>query len=161
MGSCMNQLTENPGITYQLALAALEAIKCETCHGSGSTNDADFGDMYYRTFVCATCGGSGIKPGHLLKMSENVMITQTASEETAEPKKSSDLIESNLRMELWREYDYGGRVYRIDEPQKLFTRPGGTTHRVVTRDGVVHCLPAPGFNGCVLRWLQKEGTVTF
>lgn len=29
---------------------------------------------------------------------------------------------------------------------------GRTTHRVTGSDGVVHCLPAPGNNGCVLRW---------
>lgn len=73
----------------------------------------------------------------------------------------SDLIEQDLSMELWREYDFGGRVYRIEKPAKLFYRLGGSTHRVVAADGVVHCMPAPGQQGCVLRWKQAEGTVTF
>jgi hypothetical protein len=62
----------------------------------------------------------------------------------------------NLTVELWREYDFGGRVYRIDNPKELYHRPGGTTHRVVDSVGVVHCLPAPGQLGCVLRWQSKD-----
>jgi hypothetical protein len=65
---------------------------------------------------------------------------------------------SDLTVELWREYDFGGRVYRIDQPNTLYTRPGGTTHRVVDSIGIVHCLPAPGQNGCVLRWQSKDLT---
>jgi hypothetical protein len=70
----------------------------------------------------------------------------------------SQLSENNISNELWREYDFGGRVYRIDNPVTLYTRPGGTTHRVVTADKVTHCVPAPGVNGCVLRWTGKDGT---
>lgn len=55
-------------------------------------------------------------------------------------------------VEKWREYDFGGRVYRIDHPASVQFRTGGSTHRVTDADGVVHCVPAPGFNGCVLRW---------
>jgi hypothetical protein len=55
-------------------------------------------------------------------------------------------------VEEWREYDFGGRVYRIDKPQSVEFREGGTTHRVVDADGIVHCVPAPGVFGCVLRW---------
>jgi hypothetical protein len=73
----------------------------------------------------------------------------------------SDLIEKDLTVELWREYDFGGRVYRIEKPQKLFFREGGSTHRVVTADGVAHCVPAPGVDGCVLRWKQVDGAVSF
>lgn len=64
--------------------------------------------------------------------------------------------EYDLTVEEWREYDFGGRIYRIDNPQKLFLRTGGTTHRVVSQDGIAHCLPAPGNNGCVLRWKNKD-----
>jgi hypothetical protein len=68
----------------------------------------------------------------------------------------------DISSELWREYDFGGRVYRIESPKLLFTRPGGTTHRVVDADDVAHCVPAPGQNGCVLRWTGKSGHgVTF
>lgn len=66
----------------------------------------------------------------------------------------------DISVELWREYDFGGRVYRINNPKELWTRPGGTTHRVVDSEGVAHCLPAPGQMGCVLRWLQRPETGT-
>jgi len=55
-------------------------------------------------------------------------------------------------IEDWREYDFGGRVYRIDNPVSVEFRVGGSTHRVVDQDGIAHCVPAPGFEGCVLRW---------
>lgn len=71
------------------------------------------------------------------------------------------LVENDVSMELWREYDFGDRVYRIENPVKLFLRPGGTTHRVVDAEGVAHCVPAPGFQGCALRWKQKDGSVSF
>lgn len=70
----------------------------------------------------------------------------------------SELIKSSLVSEAWREYDFGGRIYRIDKPKALFARPGGTTHRVVDRNNVTHCVPAPGVNGCVLRWTGRNGT---
>jgi hypothetical protein len=57
-------------------------------------------------------------------------------------------------VEQWREYDFGGRSYRIDNPDSLYV--GTTTHRVVDSQGVVHCLPAPGTNGCVLRWKSVD-----
>jgi hypothetical protein len=58
--------------------------------------------------------------------------------------------------EEWREYDFAGRTYRINNPITLFYRPGGTTHRVVDSDNVAHCVPVPGAFGCVLRWLNKD-----
>jgi hypothetical protein len=75
----------------------------------------------------------------------------------------SELESRDISAELWREYDFGGRVYRINSPSSLYTRKGGTTHRVVDKDGVVHCVPAPGVNGCVLRWknLDPKKPVTF
>lgn len=76
----------------------------------------------------------------------------------------SELKEQQLLEEAWREYDFGGRTYRIDNPISLVTRVGGTTHRVgtydVTKDiTITHCVPAPGINGCVLRWSMKDGKV--
>jgi hypothetical protein len=68
-----------------------------------------------------------------------------------------ELIRRPLSLEEWREYDFGGRIYRIDRPETLWYRPGGQTHRVLDQEGVVHCVPAPGINGCVLRWRSKEG----
>lgn len=61
-----------------------------------------------------------------------------------------------LTDEQWREYDFNGRVYRIDNPQNLYMREGGTTHKILDIAGVVHCLPAPGVNGCVLRWKSRD-----
>lgn len=71
----------------------------------------------------------------------------------------SNLIHHDLSgTEEWREYDFGGRVYRIDNPVAVDFRLSGTTHRVTGKDGIVHCLPAPGTGGCVLRW---KGSVIF
>ncbi len=56
----------------------------------------------------------------------------------------------DLTSEEWREYDYGGRVYRIERPQRLYV--GERTHRVVDAHGVTHCVPAPGVGDCALRW---------
>ncbi len=63
-----------------------------------------------------------------------------------EPKDLSD--------ELWREYDFGGRAYRIENPKSLYV--GTTTHRVVDAENTVHCVPAPGKEGCVLRWKTRD-----
>ena len=62
----------------------------------------------------------------------------------------------NIRTEKWREYSFGGRDYRIVKPIALYYRTGGSTHRVVDRSGVVHCVPAPGTGDCVLRWQSKN-----
>lgn len=59
----------------------------------------------------------------------------------------------DISSESWREYDFGGRVYRIENPRRLYV--GTTTHRVVDANGVTHCAPAPGFSGCVLRWMAS------
>lgn len=69
-------------------------------------------------------------------------------------KKGGSVEQRDLSGELWREYDFGGRVYRIDNPNGLIV--GTTTHRVIGRDGLVHCVPAPGVNGCVVRWQAKD-----
>lgn len=62
----------------------------------------------------------------------------------------------DLTSEEWREYDFNGRIYRIDQPKELYV--GTTTHRVVDASGIVHCVPAPGYCGCVLRWASKTGS---
>jgi hypothetical protein len=65
----------------------------------------------------------------------------------------SDLKKINVKgVEAWREYDFGGRVYRIADPVSVEFRVGSTTHRVTDSAGIVHCVPAPGELGCVLRW---------
>jgi hypothetical protein len=69
------------------------------------------------------------------------------------------LIKNSIRTEAWREYDFGGRVYRIKNPKTLYMRTGGSTHRVVDGKGIVHCVPSPGTNGCILRWQNKNTSV--
>jgi hypothetical protein len=71
---------------------------------------------------------------------------------------SPKLTESDLSSEEWREYFmlHDKSVYRIDNPVKLYMRPGGTTHRVLDSKGIVHCVIAPG-PACVLRWQNREG----
>lgn len=69
----------------------------------------------------------------------------------------SELKKLDLSDEQWREYDWCGRIYRIDNPQWLYIRFGGTTHRVVDSEGVTHCVPTVGVQGCVLRWKVKDG----
>lgn len=77
------------------------------------------------------------------------------------------LVRYNIGMEAWREYfwvvdDEDGNwrniTYRINKPRVVAFRPGGTTHRVLDSEGIVHCVPAPGERGCVLRW---PGEISF
>lgn len=70
---------------------------------------------------------------------------------------SGKLEKHDISGEQFREYDFGGRVYGIRTPKTLYCRRGGSTHRVVDEDGLVHCVPAPGRDGCVLRWRPKNG----
>ena len=69
--------------------------------------------------------------------------------------------EFDISNEAYREYDYPGRMgedaYRIVNPVTLYYYKGATTRRVVDQAGVTHCVPAPGFNGCALRWKGKNG----
>jgi DnaJ-class molecular chaperone len=46
---------------YEDELAALEATKCPECHGSGTLDDADFGDISFHTWTCDKCKGTGKK----------------------------------------------------------------------------------------------------
>lgn len=70
----------------------------------------------------------------------------------------TSLKEYDLTDEQYREYDFGGRIYRIDNPVALYYSSGATTHRVLDREGVIHCPPTVGKDGCVLRWKPREGT---
>lgn len=65
----------------------------------------------------------------------------------------SDMIKIDVAgVEDWREYDFEGRVYRIEKPATVEFRKDSSTHRVTDSAGIVHCVPAPGHRGCVLRW---------
>jgi len=59
----------------------------------------------------------------------------------------------DISHELWREYEHGGRVYRIENPIALIIRNAGTTHRIVDGYGISHCHPIPG-RGTALRWFN-------
>jgi hypothetical protein len=62
----------------------------------------------------------------------------------------------DLTIEAYREYDTGARVYRINAPVALYYKNGGSTHRVVDSDGVVHCITyGPRNPSVVLRWKNK------
>lgn len=66
-----------------------------------------------------------------------------------------------LTDEEWREYDWAGRIYRIQNPTELYYRRGGTTHRVVDGEGITHCVPAPTPDqAVVLRW-KSPNKVSF
>jgi hypothetical protein len=72
------------------------------------------------------------------------------------------LRQGDLSKEKWREYEFGTdgtrTTYRILSPVTVFYRSGGSTHRVLDSLGVVHCVPAPGILGCVLRWVNVDPT---
>lgn len=64
----------------------------------------------------------------------------------------------DISSELWREVELsGGLVIRIDNPLQLIMRNGGSTHRVVDAQGVVHCYPAPETGKSVIRWKSRLG----
>lgn len=70
------------------------------------------------------------------------------------------LNECDISHEEWREYEWINKqgqkvIYRIDKPDRLFTRHGGSTHRVSDSNGTTHCIPAPEVYGCVIRWFNK------
>lgn len=64
----------------------------------------------------------------------------------------------NIEDEEYREYDFITRdsVYRIHDPVALYV--GTTTHRILDKEGIVHCVPAPGQFGCVLRWMPRDNS---
>jgi hypothetical protein len=67
--------------------------------------------------------------------------------------------ELDISEELWREYDYGDRVYRIEAPIKLFLKDGGTGHRVLDSKGVTHWCPVNVWH-CI-RWESPAKPVRF
>lgn len=83
-------------------------------------------------------------------------------DQAAQNESAKKLIEMDISKELWREYEwsepvFGKRiVYKIENPIKVFFYRGCTTHRIVDAKNVVHCVPAIGFYGCVLRWQNSD-----
>lgn len=66
----------------------------------------------------------------------------------------TELTEHKLEGVLWREYDLGTRVYRIERPVRYWTREGGTTHRVQDAEGVVHIIP---IKNTIIRYAKEPG----
>jgi len=65
------------------------------------------------------------------------------------------LVSLETANEVYREYDFSGRVYRIERPTSVEYRLDGTTHRVFDHNNVQHVVPAPGYFGCVVRVLYQ------
>ena len=89
-------------------------------------------------------------------MSTALVVRPATSKTFGELPDVAGLRLSNIECELWREYDFGGRTYRISDPVGLYFREGGSTHRVVDSDGVAHCLPGPEYHGCAIRWVNRD-----
>lgn len=67
----------------------------------------------------------------------------------------------DVSTEEWREYFWPGtgRTYHITNPVGLYRRDGGSTHRIVDTEGVVHCVPCgPQCPDTVIRWKNKDIT---
>lgn len=47
---------------FDEAMDELEAKRCTTCKGVGTLDDAEDGDIFYSTWTCDHCDGSGFKP---------------------------------------------------------------------------------------------------
>lgn len=46
---------------YHRRLKELQDSRCPTCYGNGECDDAEAGDMFFNTWTCPTCKGTGIK----------------------------------------------------------------------------------------------------
>jgi hypothetical protein len=72
----------------------------------------------------------------------------------------NQLISNDLSGEEYREYHFGKGgdhwVHRIDGPKTLYRRSGGTTHRVLDAEGLVHIVPCIGPMGCVVTFKPRD-----
>lgn len=46
---------------YYELLEELKSAKCPDCRGMGEMDDAEAGDVYFNTWVCTSCHGTGLK----------------------------------------------------------------------------------------------------
>lgn len=74
----------------------------------------------------------------------------------------------DLSDEEWREYEWIDdknriRIYRVNNPKTLYYSSTATTHKVLDLEGIVHCVPTVGKDGCVLRWkpTNKDNPVAY
>lgn len=82
-----------------------------------------------------------------------------AAEDSAQKLPDSQYIKADLSDEAWREVQTHLGTYRIEEPITLVIRKGGSTHRVIDANGVVHCYASPETGKSIIRWKNKEGKV--
>lgn len=47
--------------TYEKAYEYIQSQRCEECHGTGTCDDAEPGDMGLNEWTCTECGGTGLK----------------------------------------------------------------------------------------------------
>jgi len=98
----------------------------------------EFDDLIMK--LC-NCGNS--------KLAEELLLMKQAKEHSGEP------IERDISEEEWREYTFQAEnrrvYYRISNPIILMHLPGGREHYIISLDGLVHCVPAPGQHGCICR----------
>ena len=65
---------------------------------------------------------------------------------------------SDISHEMWREYEYNGHVFRVDQPVALILRVGSTGHRIVDTENDAHYFPGPSTLGkaVALRWCNGD-----
>jgi hypothetical protein len=125
-------------------------------------NNGTIEDAFLETVNCLKAAGVNVSDiiRHAIDEPEDEddisaeIVNQPAPTQEVEAKQ--DLIVRDIRGNEWREYDFGGRKYRINNPQELLYRPGGSTHRIIDAEGIVHCIPVPGEFGCVLTWKPRD-----
>lgn len=82
------------------------------------------------------------------------------AEASAQRIEDSEYTTADISDEVYRAYEFGTGLDRyrhvVRSPETLVFRKGGSTHRVIDSEGVVHCVPAPGHNACVLTWVPKD-----
>jgi len=67
--------------------------------------------------------------------------------------------EHDISTEEWREVILADFKIRIKEPQRLIIRKGGSTHRVVCKNGSVYCYAAPETGKSVIVWKNYDTNV--
>lgn len=96
--------------------------------------------------------------GHTPRYEELAQVQKAIELPVAMGNVKDGYVEHDISSEAWREVVYtDGKVYRIDNPVKLVTRKGGSTHRVLDAEGVVHCYVAPESGKTTLRWKVRNG----
>lgn len=79
------------------------------------------------------------------------------AEATAQKLPNSKYITADISDEEYRTIVTKEQTYKIENPVTLIFRKGGSTHRVVDANGLVHCYPAPETGKSILQWKAKEG----